>query len=255
MTIACPRDHGHLFTAFKIGIKAGIQNLLFTAHLFGVNFPAFPVGRIGQHKIELSCGVSVQGKRRAIADMIRLFPIAFEQHIRLADRICFRVHFLSKQMNRHILSILLGNRQKPVLCNSKHTASPAGSVITGVGGVFDLTRNRYKDKVCHQFNNIAGRPVFACLLVVFLIELADQFLKNRTHAVVVQPGVLQYSLRIVLINRLRREVDIRRNKFLNNCSQNIRLNHRINLIAELELLQNLLHIRRKTVQVSLKVGL
>ena len=255
LTIACPRDHGHLFSTFKIGIKPGIQNFLFAAHLFCVNLPAFPVRRIGQHEIKLPCGVSVQGKRRAITDMFRLFPITFEQHIRLADCICFGVHFLSEQMNRYILSILPGNRQKPVLRDSKHTACPAGAIITGIGGVLDLIRNRHKDKICHQFNDIAGRPVFACLLVVFLVEFANQLLKDCPHAVVVKSGMLHYSLCIVFIDWLRREVDIWRNKFLNNCPQNISLNHRINLIAELELLQNLLHIRGETVQVSLKVGL
>ena len=158
-------------------------------------------------------------------------------------------------MNRYILSILPGNRQKPVLRDSKHTACPAGAIITGIGGVLDLIRNRHKDKICHQFNDISGRPVFACLLVVFLIELADQFLKNRTHAVIIQSRMLHQSLSIVLINWLRREVNIRRNKFLNHRPQNIRLDHRVNLIAKLELLQNLLHIRGETVQVRLKVGL
>ena len=112
-------------------------------------------------------------------------------------------------MNRYILSILPGNRQKPVLRDSKHTACPAGAIITGIGGILDLIRNRHKDKICHQFNDIAGRPVFACLLVVFLVEFADQFLKNCAHAVVVQSWMLHYSLCIVLINWLRREVDIR----------------------------------------------
>ena len=255
MTIACPRDHDHLFAAFKIGIKPGIQNFLFAAHLFCVNLPAFPVRRIGQHEIKLPCGVSVQGKRRTITDMLCLFPITFEQHIRLTDCICFGVHFLPKQMNRHILFQFLGNRQKSVLRNSKHTACPAGSVIAGIGGVFDLIRNRHKDKIRHQFNNIAGRPVFACLLVVFLIKLADQLLKNSTHAVVVKSWMPHYSLCIILINRLWREVDIRRNKFLNDRPQNIRLNHRVNLITKPELLQNLLHIRGETVQVCLKIGL
>ena len=63
-----------------------------------------------------------------------------------------------------------------------------------------------------------------------------------------QPKMPHHSLSIVLINWLRREVNIRRNKFLNHRPQNIRLNHRVNLIAEPELLQNLLHIRGETVQ-------
>ena len=186
--------------------------------------------------------------------MLRLVSIAFEQHIRLADCICFGVHFLSKQMDRYILSLLLGKRQEPVLCNGKHTACTAGPVITRIGGIFNLSRNRHKDKVCHQFNNITGCPVFPCFLVVVLIEFANQFLKNRTHTVIVQSGVLHDSLGIILIDRLWGEVDIRRDKFLNHRPQNIRLNHRVNLVAELELLQDFLYIGRKTIQISFKVS-
>ena len=39
-----------------------------------------------------------------------------------------------------------------------------------------MVGNGHKNKVSHQFNDIAGRPVFPSLFVVFLIELADQFL-------------------------------------------------------------------------------
>lgn len=107
--------------------------------------------------------------------MLRLVSIAFEQHIRLADCICFGVHFLPKQMDRYIFPLLLGKRQEPVLCNGKHTACTAGSVIAGISRILDLGSDRHKYKVCHQFNNIAGCPVFPCFLVVVLIEFANQF--------------------------------------------------------------------------------
>ena len=95
--------------------------------------------------------------------------------------------------------------------------------------------------------------MFAGFLVVLLVELTDQFLENRTHAVVVQTGMLENGLFFVFVHRVRTEVNIRRYKFFNNCAENVCLDHGIDLITELELLQNLLHIRREAVKICFKI--
>ena len=143
--------------------------------------------------------------------------------------------------------------RQAILRNSEYTACSAGPVIAGISSVLDLICNRHKDKVCHQLNNITGRPVFAGFLVIFLVELTDQFLENRTHTVVVQTGMLENGLFLILVHRIRAEVDVRRYKFFNDCAENVCLDHGVDLIAELELLQNLLHIRRETVQIGFKI--
>ena len=78
--------------------------------------------------------------------------------------------------------------------------------------------------------------MFAGFLVVFFVELADEFLENRAHAMVIQSRMLENGLFFILIHRVGAEIDIRRYKLLNHCAENVRLNHGINLIAEFELL-------------------
>ena len=185
--------------------------------------------------------------------MFCLVAVTLEQHIRLANGIGFRVDLLPKKVDRNIFAALCRQCHKPILCNGEHTTRSAGPIIAGVSSVLDLIGNWHKDKVCHQFNNITGRPVFAGLLIVFLVELTNQFLKNRTHAVVVQTRMLENCLFFVLIHRVRTEVNVRRYKFFNNCAENVCLDHGIDLITELELLQNLLHIRREAVKICFKI--
>jgi hypothetical protein len=50
-----------------------------------------------------------------------------------------------------------------------------------------------EDQIGHELDGVARRPVLAGLLVVVLVELADQFLENGAHGVVVQTGVLHGS--------------------------------------------------------------
>ena len=185
--------------------------------------------------------------------MFCLVAVTLEQHIRLANGIGFRVDLLPKKVDRNIFAAPCRQCHKPILCNGEHTTRSAGPIIAGVSSVLDLIRNRHKDKVSHQFNNITGRPVFAGFLIVFLVELTDQFLENRTHAVVVQTGMLEDGPFFILVYRVWAEVNIRGYKFFNNCAENVCLDHGIDLITELELLQNLLHIRRKAVKICFKV--
>ena len=50
------------------------------------------------------------------------------------------------------------------------------------------------------------------------------------------------------------EIDCRRNKFFNDRSQNVCINHSGNLIPELEFIKNFLYIGRKAVKVGFEVG-
>jgi hypothetical protein len=92
---------------------------------------------------------------------------------------------------------------------------------------------------CHQRYGIARGPVLASLLVIVLVELADKFLKDRTHRVVVYAS--------------RRKVDLGVKKLIDECSNRISLRKRRELIAELEVVENVLNIRREAVQIILKV--
>ena len=96
--------------------------------------------------------------------------------------------------------------------------------------------------------------MFSGFLVIFFIKFPNQLLKNSTHAVVIKTRVLEDRLRVVLVNRIRTQVNVRGCKLFNDCTENIRIHHRINLISEFELIQNHLHIGRKAVKVCYKVS-
>ena len=65
--------------------------------------------------------------------------------------------------------------------------------------------------------------------------------------------MLEDRLCIVLINRIRAQIDIRGSKFLDNRAKNVCIYHRVNLVMKLELIQYYLNIRRKPVKICDKV--
>ena len=60
----------------------------------------------------------------------------------------------------------------------------------------DRVLDGQEDQVGHQVDDVPGRPVLAGLLVVLLVELADQFLEDGPHAVIVQAGELDVPLAV-----------------------------------------------------------
>ena len=97
--------------------------------------------------------------------------------------------------------------------------------------------------------------MFTSLFVVCLIESSNQFFKNSAHAVVIQSRQLNLRFCIISVNRIRTKVDIRRNKLLNDSTKDISFDHCVNLISELELCQNFLHIRREAIKIRFKIRL
>lgn len=93
--------------------------------------------------------------------------------------------------------------------------------------------------------------MFSGLLVVFFVETSNQFFENSPHAVVIQPGKLFVAVSIQ--NRFRTQVDGWIQIFLNQRAENIRIDKSRNLVAEFELFQDLLNIRRKAVKIGFKV--
>ena len=60
------------------------------------------------------------------------------------------------------------------------------SIVASVCCILDLICNWHENKVSHKLDNITGSPVFSGFLVIFLVEFTDKFLKDRSHAVVIQ---------------------------------------------------------------------
>ena len=87
----------------------------------------------------------------------------------------------------------------------------------------------------HQLHSVPWRPVLPRLLVVLLVEAPDQFLEDRTHAVVVQAGMPNRTVGVLY--RVGTQVDFRRGQFLDQCAKGIGLGKLWDLIAKLEVLK------------------
>ena len=110
-----------------------------------------------------------------------------------------------------------------------------------------------EDQVRHQLDGIARRPVLAGLLVVLLVEPADQLLEDRAHGVVVEAGMLDRA--VAVQDRVRAEVDRRVEELLDQRAERVGLGEARDLVAELEVLEDVLDVRREAVEVGLEVGL
>ena len=75
---------------------------------------------------------------------------------------------------------LFGHRQ--------HTAGATTAVVQGVTARLNLVFNRQKQQLGHELHHVTRREMLASLFIVFLVEAADQFLKHRAHAMVVERG-------------------------------------------------------------------
>ena len=131
-------------------------------------------------------------------------------------------------------------RRERLLPDREHAAGAAGAVVEQVGAGLDLGLDGQEDEVRHQSNGVARCPVFARLLVVFLVELADQLLEDRAHRVVVDAG--------------RREVDVGIEELVDQRADGVGLGEGCELVAELEVVEDVLDVGREAVEVVLEIG-
>ena len=91
--------------------KRGSLTPLLAAHALQVAFPALPVGRIGQHEVELARRERVVGKCRPFRpadDVVGRLALALEQQVGLADGIGLGVDLLAVQVRRNLFAVLRG---------------------------------------------------------------------------------------------------------------------------------------------------
>ena len=162
------------------------------------------------------------------------------------------ISFLSVEVAGHLLALVSGQLLEFLFRHGEHAAGAAGAVIEQVGAGFDLGRDRHEDQLGHQLHGITRGPVLAGLLVVLLVEAAHQLLKHRAHAVVVEAGVLLTT--VTIRNGIRAEVDVGREELADQGAEGIGLRQARDLVAELEVLQDVLHVGRKAIEVGLEVG-
>jgi len=88
---------------------------------------------------------------------------------------------LSAVTGTHLAAVLAGEIEQRFLSHCQHSAGAACAVIQKIRARWNRIGDWEENDVRHQLDRIAGRPVFASLLVVFLVKFADQLLENGSH--------------------------------------------------------------------------
>ncbi len=231
------------FFALVHHFKARIAHTVLAAHGFKVFLPALAVRRVGEHEVELLRRESIVRKRRpfrAADDVIGVFAFALQQHVGFANGVGLGIDFLPVQMTANLEPAPFPDSRERFFRHGEHTARTAGTVVEQIGTGLQTIFNRQKHEVCHQAHGITRRPVLTGLFVVFLVELANQLLKNCSHGMVV--------------NARRREVYSGVEKFIDQCAQRIGFGERRNLVAKFEVFDDVLNVLGKAVEIILKVG-
>ena len=140
-----------------------------------------------------------------------------------------------------------------LLSDGEHAAGAAGAVVEQVGARLELVGDGEEDELRHQPHGVARRPVLARLLVVLLVEAPDQFLEDRAHPVVVEAGMSDGAVGV--LDRGGAQVDVGRGELLDQRAEGVGLREPGNLVAELEVLEDVLHVRGEAVEVGLEVRL
>ena len=155
-------------------------------------------------------------------------------------------------MGGHLLAPPGRELLQHVLGHGQHAAGPAGTVVEQIGGGLDLVGYGQEDQLRHELHGVARGEVLAGLLVVLLVEAPDQLLEDRAHAVVVERGMPDRAVGVD--HRSRTQVDVGRGELFDQGTQGVGLGEARDLVAELEVLEDVLDSRREAVEVVLEVG-
>jgi len=147
--------------------------------------------------------------------------------------------------------VLLGQIVQCLLGHGEHAAGAAGAVVERIGAGLDPVGHRQEQQFGHELHHVARGEVLASLFVVFFVEAADQLLKHRAHAVVVQGGQLDAAVGI--LHRQRREIDLGVKEVVDQVAKDVRIHQLLDLVAEVELGEDFLHVGRKAVQICNEV--
>ena len=156
------------------------------------------------------------------------------------------------QVGGDLLAVLGGEFLQGLLGHGQHAAGAAGAVVQQVGAGGDLVGDGLEDQLRHQPDRVARGPVLARLLVVLLVEAAHQLLEDRAHAVIVEPGMLHRA--VAVAHRIGAQVEFGRGELLDQRAQGIGAGQPRNLVAELEVVEDVLHVGREPVEVGGEIG-
>ncbi|OPY18727.1 MAG: hypothetical protein A4E74_00377 [Syntrophus sp. PtaB.Bin075] len=143
-------------------------------------------------------------------------------------------------MDGNIFAVTLGQLGKTFLRHSEHAAGAAGPVIDQVCAGFDIIGHRQENQVSHELDHIAGREVLTGFFVVFFVEAADQLLEDGAHRVVVE--CWKQLVAVHVLHWFGTEIDAAVEELFDQVAEDVRLDQRGDLVAELELVENLLDV-------------
>jgi hypothetical protein len=89
------------------------------------------------------------------------------------------------------------------------------------------------------------REVLSGFLVVLFVEAPNQLLEHRAHAVVVQARKTHAP--VLVQNVLGRQVDLGVHEVADQVAQDVGFHQRLDLVVELELGQDLAHVRGEAI--------
>ncbi len=232
--------------------EAWVLDAGLAAHALQVAFPALAVGRIGEHEVEFAGRKGVGGESGAVLHVVGLDALSLQNEVGLADGVGLRIHLLAVEVDGYLLATLSGKLIHRLFRHRQHPSRAAGAVIDQVGAGLDLIGNRQEDEASHELHHVARGEVLPGLLVVLLVEAADELLEDGAHTVVVQTHQSPRAVRVQ--DRPGAEVDRAIQEFLQQKAQCVRFHQGWDLVAELELVQNLLDVGREPIQIGLEVG-
>ena len=149
--------------------------------------------------------------------------------------------------------MLGGELPQRLLGHGQHAAGAAGAVVEQVGAGLDLVGDGQEDQLRHQPHGVPRGPVLARLLVVLLVEAAHQLLEDRAHAVVVEAGMPDGAVGVRVTGAGLR-LTVGRGELLDQRAQGVGAGQARDLVAELEVVEDVLHVWREPVEIRLEVG-
>ena len=189
----------------------------------------------------------------AAHDVVGGVPFPLQQQVGLADGVGLGVDLLAEQVGGDLLSAFGGELLQHFLGHGQHAAGAAGPVVDQVGAGLDPVGHGQEDELGHQGHGVARGPVLARLLVVLLVEAPDQLLEDRAHAVVVEAGVPDRA--VGAVHRGRAQVDVGGGQLLDQRAEGVGPGEPRDLVAELEVVEDVLHVGREAVEPGAEVGL
>ena len=254
LPVAGPGHEGVFGTAPVVDQEALVLEAGLPAHAVQVSLPTFPVGGIAEHEIKgpgLKGIVGEGGVLGTAYDGLIHVPLPLEKHVGLADRVGLVVDLLAVEVGGYLLVLVRGDPPEGLLGDGQHPAGADGAVVEQVCAGLNSVPDGLEHQLGHELHGVPGGPVLAGLLVVVLVEAAHQVLEDGPHGVVVQSRVPHRAVGVQ--DRFGTEVYLGRQEPADDVAQHVGCGEPGDLVAELELLEDVLDVGREAVQVGVEV--